>query len=55
MADRMRKLDLGQENEAAALVSGSRSNPSINPYTGKLYTPRYYDILSTRVGEQPLP
>ncbi len=50
MADRKRKLDIGQENEAAA--SGSRANPTINPYTGKLYTPRYYDILSTRVGER---
>jgi hypothetical protein len=53
MADRKRKLDIGQDtNEAAASASsGSRANPAINPYTGKLYTPRYYDILSTRVGE----
>ncbi|KAG1671776.1 hypothetical protein FOA52_000153 [Chlamydomonas sp. UWO 241] len=50
MAERKRKLDIGGEDEAVAAVNAARANPSLNPYNGRTYSQRYYDILSKRVG-----
>ena len=44
--ERKRKLDVLEGNGAIALPS----QPSINPYTGRPYSSRYYDILSKRKG-----
>ncbi len=45
--ERKRKLDvLAVGNGAVALPS----QPSINPYTGRPYSSRYYDILAKRKG-----
>ena len=32
-------------------MAEERANPSLNPYTGRPYTQKYYDILSKRLGE----
>ncbi len=45
--DRKRRLDLG-DGEAA--VAAERQNPGINPYTGRQYSQKYYDILTKRLG-----
>ena len=56
MADRKRKLDIYEAppvmNPAAAAVPGVGNGvaPGINPYTGKAYSQRYYQILNTRQG-----
>jgi pre-mRNA-splicing factor ATP-dependent RNA helicase DHX15/PRP43 len=47
MSDRKRKLDVGASDEPAE----ARANtPTVNPYNGKVYSQRYYDILNKRVG-----
>ncbi|GAX81778.1 hypothetical protein CEUSTIGMA_g9206.t1 [Chlamydomonas eustigma] len=46
MSDRKRRLDLGDE----AAVAAERVNPGLNPYTGRQYSQKYYDILSKRLG-----
>ena len=43
-----RKLDTGEDHSSLAAAA---LNPSINPFTGRVYTQRYYDILSKRTGE----
>lgn len=51
--ERKRKLELGGEDgpDAQRLKSnGQASTSGINPYTGRAYTKRYYDILQTRQG-----
>lgn len=50
MAERKRKLDIGGD-EALAAVAAARTNPGVNPYNGRQYSQRYYDILSKRVGK----
>ena len=47
MTERKRRLDLGDP----AAMAEERANPSLNPYTGRPYTQKYYDILSKRIGE----
>jgi hypothetical protein len=46
-ADRKRKLDI--EEPAGAAVR-PRLDGGINPYTGRAYSQRYYDILDKRKG-----
>lgn len=43
-ADRKRKLDVG----GGPGDDAARTNPTVNPYNGKLYSQRYYDILAKR-------
>mmetsp|Transcript_20514 Transcript_20514/g.57184 ORF Transcript_20514/g.57184 Transcript_20514/m.57184 type:complete len:645 (+) Transcript_20514:63-1997(+) len=45
MSDRKRMLDIGEETPL-----GRPARPTINPYTGRPYTQRYYDILAKREG-----
>uniref|UniRef100_A0A7R9V3U9 RNA helicase n=1 Tax=Chlamydomonas euryale TaxID=1486919 RepID=A0A7R9V3U9_9CHLO len=49
-SERKRKLDIGGADEAAAALAAERANPSVNPYNGRVYSQRYYDILSKRQG-----
>lgn len=58
MSERKRKLDLDDAADAKrekATVSGGpdMDDPSggVNPYTGKAYSQKYYEILSKRRGE----
>jgi hypothetical protein len=46
MAERKRKLDIADESAAKRPDMAA----SINPYTGKNYSQRYYDILEKRTG-----
>lgn len=50
MSDRKRKLDVGAEDGPAAKAANMPATPQINPYTGRPYSARYYDILSKRTG-----
>ena len=55
--DRKRKLDvlgLGAEDDATGVnvtVTPPASQQALNPYTGRPYSAKYYDILSKRKGE----
>ncbi|MEW5317289.1 MAG: hypothetical protein WDW38_008600 [Sanguina aurantia] len=59
-SERKRKLDLAEDDDrhdnrsrTAVTISGSAasaSNPTVNPYTGRNYSGRYYDILDKRQG-----
>jgi hypothetical protein len=53
MAERKRKLDIADDSAAKRpdVVAGMGTPASINPYTGKNYSKRYYDILEKRTGE----
>jgi hypothetical protein len=46
MSERKRRLDLGDE----AAIAAERANPGLNPYTGRQYSQKYYDILNKRLG-----
>ena len=57
--DRKRKLDLtttGADRDGngfpSAAGGANDDGPSVNPYTGVPYSPRYYGILKTRKGER---
>ena len=53
MAERKRKLEVydGQPvANGAAPLAATYNNPTINPYTGRPYSAKYYDILSKRKG-----
>jgi hypothetical protein len=52
--DRKRKLDLFEAANAPSglLAAQTATDGGINPYTGRPYTKRYYDILSTRQSER---
>lgn len=45
--DRKRKLDLGK-GEYETSKKSTADNNTINPWTGKPYTPKYYEILAKR-------
>ncbi len=45
--ERKRKLEVFEPQGAAV---GLPAQPSINPYTGRPYSNRYYDILAKRKG-----
>eukprot|EP00951_Prasinocladus_malaysianus_P031477 scaffold301723_cov28-Prasinocladus_malaysianus.AAC.3 len=47
MAERKRKLDIYSDSTGSA---GAVAQPSINPFTLRPYSQRYYDILKTRKG-----
>ena len=61
--DRKRKLDVYQEDPSKRLAGASMSNghggigttvpgqASLNPYTGRPYSGRYYEILQKREGK----
>lgn len=53
MTDRKRRLDLGDADPAAAKRAASVPPPEdgANPYTGRPYSPRYFEILAKRKGE----
>jgi pre-mRNA-splicing factor ATP-dependent RNA helicase DHX15/PRP43 len=52
MAERKRKLDIADDSAAKrADIAGMGTPAGINPYTGKTYSQRYYDILQKRTGE----
>lgn len=57
MTERKRKLDLGdadpsKQGRGAAGGGGAGAEDSgVNPYTGRPYSPRYYEILAKRKGE----
>lgn len=49
MAQRKRKLDLGPSNGvSAATVAEDLAKARINPWTGRPYSPKYYEILRKR-------
>ncbi len=47
--ERKRKLDISNEKPFNENMNGSESQ--MNPFTGKAYSQRYYDILAGREGE----
>lgn len=53
--ERKRKLELfetGPNGEGAnGDAEGAGADAAINPYTGRPYTPRYYEILAGRKGK----
>lgn len=60
MADggRKRKLELGEDDSTArdgAPPFGATAGGGINPYTGRPYSQRYYEILAKRQGGLPRP
>ena len=51
--ERKHRLDLGGGEDASEAAKRARpdagpSGAGVNPYTGRPYTQRYYDILKTR-------
>lgn len=46
--ERKRKLDIADEKPFHGNINGSESQ--VNPFTGKAYSQRYYDILAGRQG-----
>ena len=50
MSDRKRRIDLGDQ----AALAEERANPGVNPFTGRQYSQKYYDILTKRLGELQL-
>ena len=49
MTERKRKLDLGDlEAPPSKMSKTSEETPQINPYTGRPYSARYYEILEKR-------
>ena len=53
MAERKRKLDVydGQPDANGAMrAAPAYGSPTINPYTGRPYSNKYFDILSKRKG-----
>lgn len=56
MTERKRKLDLGDADPSlkqgrGAPGAGAEEDSGFNPYTGRPYSPRYYEILAKRKGE----
>lgn len=51
MTDRKRKLDIYEAAPAGVTVVPPASQPTVNPYTGRQYSQKYYDILAKRKGE----
>jgi hypothetical protein len=55
--DRKRKLEVPDMSAPKRAAQGDMGagGGSINPFTGKAYSQRYYDILSKRTGERAAP
>ena len=53
MSERKRKLEVYESHPSNGVASAvpSFGNGTVNLYTGKPYTQRYYDILAKRKGE----
>jgi pre-mRNA-splicing factor ATP-dependent RNA helicase DHX15/PRP43 len=59
--DRKRRLDLGEDGDDAkrpamvdpssAAAAAAAAAPSVNPFTGRPYSDKYYEILDKRQGE----
>lgn len=52
--DRKRKLDVNPVDVNALGGALAQPNKGLNPYTGRPYSNRYYDILQKRTGEPML-
>jgi hypothetical protein len=50
MTERKRKLDVFTDAPPAA-NGAAGALPTVNPFTGRAYSTRYYDILTKRRGE----
>jgi len=50
MTERKRKLDVFTDAPPAA-NGAAGALPTVNPFTGRAYSTRYYDILAKRRGE----
>ena len=51
MTDRKRKLDIYETAPAGVTVMPPASQPTVNPYTGRGYSQKYFDILAKRKGK----
>lgn len=51
MSDRKRKLEIGEDDAARGGSLPRVEGGGINPYTGRAYSQKYYDILDKRRGE----
>ena len=50
--DRKRKLDVYEQDTAKRFqANGATGQPALNPYTGRPYGARYYEILAKRKGQ----
>jgi hypothetical protein len=57
MAERKRKMidlddggDAAKREKATTVVPGTDPSGGVNPYTGRAYSSKYYEILSKRTG-----
>lgn len=48
--ERKRKLEGFDDVPAKRLSGGAADGSSVNPYTGRPYSQKYYDILEKRTG-----
>ena len=48
MSKRKETLDLGDLRSSAKRLDSAQSKPEINPYTGQMFSQKYYQILEKR-------